>query len=320
MLTYQFGPLLVLLLLCRAAGWAEEDPVATLEKIRQQVAASVNRLPNYLCTETVDRQNFRIEPTPKDCQSFLNASDSGKQSLRLLDMDRLRLDVAMSSKTEMYSWVGEGRFDDQRLSDMVKHGSTSTGAFGSFLQAIFIRNGAQFTFKGEAEESGRRVVKFDFRVALSSSGYVVSYDDRSSLTGYSGTITADAQTFDLLRLEVRTDILPPEIGVCQSRTTLDYTKTHMKAVDVLLPSDVKVRMFNHDGHESYSRTVFSGCHQFLGESKLILDESATGDGNLSAVMPTKARIIHLPSGMKLRIESRMVVPNRKMAKSLIIGF
>ena len=51
--------------------------------------------------------------------------------------DRLRLDVAMAAAVEMYSWVGEKRFNDRDLLDIVHEGAISNGSFAAFLTANF---------------------------------------------------------------------------------------------------------------------------------------------------------------------------------------
>jgi hypothetical protein len=293
-------------LLCRpTAAKAQADPIETMREIRRKVAAQISHLPNYLCSETVERQTFQFESVPhgrkaNSCDPLIESVDKSPEAKRLTSTDRLRLDVAMSSKSEMYSWVGEGRFDDRTLSEIVKQGTTSTGAFGSFVHAIFVSDGPAFEFKGKSETDGRQVLQYDFAVPITRSGYVVSNQSVSRLTSYTGTFIADAKTLDLLRLEIRTDPLAPELEVCRSSTTLDYTNIRMNGADVLLPSEVSVRMLGADGHESYNRTVFSGCHQFMGESKLIFDEPAA-ESTAASVSAAKSRIISLPDGLKIYV-------------------
>ena len=281
----------------------ELDPDETLLQIRKQVAAAISRLPNYLCTETVERQTFFIADALSGraagaCNQMAADIDKSPKDLKLVATDRLRLDVALSRQSEMYSWVGEGRFDDRNLSEIVKHGTTSTGAFGSFLHAIFVSHGAIFTFKGRSNENGRSVLQYDFAVPLEASGYTVSNETSSERTGYTGSFTADAKTLDLLELAFRTDPLPPELKICRSSSTLRYTRIQMKGVEVLLPSEVLVRMLGTDGHESRNRTVFTGCHQFMGESKLIFDEPPAEIGSGETA---KALNVKLGDGLKMSI-------------------
>ncbi len=297
--------ILCLLILGSIPIKAQDDPTETLLKIRKRVEDSISRLPRYLCTETVDRESFEIDPLPHRgndnvCQELIETLAKSNKALRLQSSDRLRLDVALSSRTEMYSWVGEGRFDDRALSEIVGQGTTSTGAFGTFLHAIFVANSASFQFKGAAEDNGRHVLNYGFVVPVARSGYVVSNNIISRLTGYTGTFSVDAQTLDLLRLEIQTDVLPPELQVCSTHTVLDYTRIQMSGVDVLLPSEVTVRILGSDGRESCNRTVFRGCHQFLGESKLIFDDRGV-DPDKEGAMAAKTWKVELPLGLRVSV-------------------
>jgi hypothetical protein len=283
--------------------YGQLDPSQALLEIRRQIAASISRLPNYLCTQTVDRQT--LEPNislhaHSSCEQIIESVDKSSGDFKIVSSDRLRLDVALNAKAEMYSWVGEGRFDDRELSEIVRRGTTSTGAFGSFLHAIFATDSASFTFKGEAQLAGRQVLEYGFEVPITRSGYIVSNETINRVTGYTGTFTADAKTLDLLRLEIRTDALPTELRICRSITALDYTKIKMNGVDVLLPSEVNVRMLAGDGRESHNRTIFSGCHQFMGESKLIFDDVPAEGGTAASAM-AKAKTFTLSDGLKVSV-------------------
>ena len=295
--------LLYLLLCSHSLLFAEIDPSAVLLEIRRHVAANISRLPNYLCTETVDRQTLEPEMFIRghsSCEQIIASVEKAPRNFRLASSDRLRLDVALNSRSEMYSWVGEGRFDDRELSEIVKQGTTSTGTFGSFLHAIFVSPGPAFTFKGESQLADRAVLEYDFEVPITRSGYVVSNQTTSRLTGYSGTFTVDAKTLELLRLQIRTDPLAPELHICRSTTNLDYAKVQMNNVEVLLPSEVDVRMLTSDGRLSHNRIVFRGCHQFTGESKLIFEDQPAETGT-SAAAGIKAKAFTLSDGLKVSV-------------------
>ena len=294
------------ILLCAVfagVGLAQQDPVDLLTQIRHRVIAGISRLPRYMCTETVDRSSFRTDEVAakrerRSCPDVLDTGEKSPLKLHLFSTDRLRLDVAIADDSEMYSWVHEDRFGDRDLSDLVRQGATSTGEFSSYVQAIFATNAASFSFKGESEMNGRKVWQYSFRVPLSRSGYTVSNKTLARLTGYSGSFSADAETLDLLKLEIQTDPLPQELGMCQVDNVLDYTQVRMNSVDFLLPSEANMRIVEPDGGISRNRSQFSGCHEFLGESTLIFDDRTTSNTPVS-VAPVKA--IHLPPGLKVAV-------------------
>ena len=281
---------------------AADDQAEALRQIRQRIADNIRQLPNYLCTETVERQYLQIDPsqpgeTAYTCEDFATRSTDG---LKLRSSDRLRLDVTLASAGEMYSWVGEDRFDDRSLSEIVAQGTTSTGAFGLFLRDIFASDHGSFEFKNRSEENGRPVLNYTFEVPLSRSHYTVSMHMFTRITGYAGAFTADAQTFDLLRMELHADRLAPELQMCRTQSSANYVRVQMNGTTVLLPSEVKVRMLESDGHESYNRTVFSGCHQFLGESKLIFEEKPAEESAANSEA-NKTKTKGIPVGLKMSV-------------------
>jgi hypothetical protein len=245
------------------------------------------------------------------------AQQNHKSKTRLLTSDRLRLDVAIIDNNESYSWVGEDRFEDQSLSELVRVGSTSTGAFGSFLNAIFMSEGASYEYKGESQRQGRRALEYAFVVPLWRTSYVVANQAVSRRTPYSGAFAVDAETLDLSHLEIHADSLAPELQMCELTTTLDYAHIRMNNVDFLLPSEAESLVINTDGHESLNRTVFSGCHQFMGESKLIFDDSAAGTS--ASAQPLK-QSIKMPPGLTLSIAlAQAIDPAKDAAGDVVKG-
>jgi hypothetical protein len=303
-----------------ATGYAQQDPMQLLIQIRHRVADRMNHIPRYLCTETVDRTTRAPDPfysrgKVESCASLEAAQRNRKLKMKMLTADRLRLDVAIIDNNESYSWVGEARFQDQSLSELVRIGSTSTGAFGSFLNAIFMSEGASYEYKGESQRQGRRALEYAFAVPLWRTSYIVANQTVSRRTPYSGTFAVDAQTLDLLRLEIHADSLAPELKMCELTTTLDYTQVHMNNLDFLLPSEADSLVINVDGHESLNRTVFSGCHQFMGESKLIFDDSAA---RVSAASQPPAQSIKIPAGLTLSIALAQVIDPAKDAAGDVV--
>jgi hypothetical protein len=310
--------------LCAAmavTGCAQQDPMQLLVQIRNKVADRMSHIPRYLCTETVDRTTrgpdaFSDRGKVESCASLVAAQQNHKSKLKLITEDRLRLDVAIIDNNESYSWVGEDRFRDESLSELVREGSTSTGAFGSFLNAIFMSDSATYTYKGESQKLGRRALDYNFEVPLWRTSYIVANQAVNRRTPYSGTFSVDAETLDLLRLEIHADSLAPELQMCELTTTLDYTQVRMNNLDFLLPSEADALVINTNGHQSLNRTVFSGCHQFMGESKLIFDDSAAGKSPISA--PVEATKI--PAGVMLSIAlAESIDPAKDAAGDVVKG-
>ncbi|MGO9260030.1 MAG: hypothetical protein ACLQU1_27510 [Bryobacteraceae bacterium] len=277
-----------------ACARAQPTPGELLQQVSKKVLATVDRLPKYMCTQTIDRWQF--EPAPgraePPCEPALH-----KQT-HLTTSDRLRLDVAVSAAHEMYSWVGESRFDDRSLFDLVQTGALSTGSFSSFLLVIFRIDNTAFAYKGPVTEAGRQLEEFEFQVPKEMSHYIYNGAGSRVTTGYYGTILVDPKTIDLVRLEVHTEGLPPETGSCQSSSTLDYTRLRLNDTDFLLPKRAELYILTDNGVEMKNTTVYSGCHEFLGESTLRF-ESAPEPGPAGAA---KVAAAELPAGIPFQVE------------------
>ena len=281
----------------------EGDAKALLLQVRKKLMLTVNRLPRYMCTETIDRSTFRPKAKVRGvfCDDLARLRKQSDWKVRQDTSDRLRLDVAISGRIEMFSWAGEDRFQDRSLADLVRRGATSTGAFVSFLSAVFGTDAANFTYHGEVNGDGRALVEFGFRVPLEESDYRL--ENRvdgaivfSALVPYDGTFLVDPKTFDLVRLTVRADRIPPELDVCEDVTTLTYGSVRLHNSIFLLPQDVRLHAINSDGSELENRTVFSGCHEFHSESSLSFD-TQTEQG---AAQKTEFRALALPPGLPFR--------------------
>ena len=203
----------------------QPDPAQVLIQMRHKVGQGISRIPRYLCTETVERRTLQLTSRGNrtlPCPDLLAALSEHPKHLQLLSADRLRLDVAVIDRREIYSWVGEGRFGDQSLSQIVKVGLTANGSFRSFLEAIFVAGGATFSHLGESEVRGRTVKTYEFHaVPLEHSSYDVGNAFLERRVPYSGSFTIDPGTLDLLTLKLHADKLPPELNFCQVSNAMD---------------------------------------------------------------------------------------------------
>jgi hypothetical protein len=276
----------------------QQDWNQLLQRVRDRVRETIQRLPNYMCTETVDRTQYRPNSTHVPSCTELIAGQN-ERKLRPVTSDRLRLDVAVAATGEMYSWVGESGFHDQSLGDLVKEGVTSTGSFSAFLRAIFASGGVSFSYNGEKTEEGRQLAEFAFEVPQRQSQYSFGYRTGRIMTGYHGTFLVEPKTSDLVRMVVQTTELPSYTESCQASTTLDYRRVILRGADFLLPGEVRLRIIDANGSQSENRTVFSACHEFLGESKLSFDDSLEGSSSTTGTHATSQT--PLPAGLGFRL-------------------
>ena len=134
---------------------AQPDPSELLLRVRDRVVNTLNRLPRYMCTQTIDRSQYEPDPPGVDIKACDDRHpEDPEQRLVRTNADRVRLDVGIAERGEIYSWVGENRFGNRSLFQIVNEGSLSTGYFEGFLELVFRGDNASFSYSGEISEGG----------------------------------------------------------------------------------------------------------------------------------------------------------------------
>jgi hypothetical protein len=232
------------------------DPLDLLHRVSAKVTGALGRESASSCRLTLERSQY------------LSASDEeracdGPAKTRLIETDRVKLDVAIAAGKETYSWPGENRFRDDDLYDLAGFGM-QTGNYAEFLSAIFGSDAADFYWMGETEVQGRKLAEFGFEVPLERSKYVFRSGGQRYSAAYGGTFLADPATGDLVRLAIRTDGLPAESGACLASTTLEYGRNGPGA-RYALPDSAQLDILHSNGIESRNRLAYSACRLFGGK-------------------------------------------------------
>jgi hypothetical protein len=294
---------LALSFVCAVTLHAQTDAQEILLNARQKILESVDRLPHYMCTETVERYRYTTS-----INRHLSACDEPAlkdRKLTLQIQDRLRLDVAISPLREMYAWYGAKEFDDRDLLDIVNDGAISTGEFGGHVSNLFGSSIATFTYNGDrTDEKGRTVCEFGYRVPKDKSRYEFGNRKYSTLTGYDGTILIDAKTFEVLRIVIQTSSLPVETGACYAKTVLDLERVPINGFNLLLPSSARFDIDMLNGSQNGNRVSYSSCHEFHAESELRFDDPApdTGSSSKIAGKPLPVPPLDLAAGLPFTLK------------------
>jgi hypothetical protein len=265
-------------LLLLAAAMSPDD---MLRQIRAQVARNLRQMPNYTCTENIWR--------------FVRMAHSKK----FVHTDTMRVEVALLGGNELFAWPG-GKFEAMGIDELVgARGLLSNGGFGMHLKALFEGTEARFTYDGETVEHKRKVVKFRYEVPKEASTYIVSRNSEGGRMPYHGSVTADAQTFELVSVEVIADRLPAALETRRTRDAVEYAPVALGGSNFLLPRRSELEVTDDDGNVSRNVTVYQGCREYRGESQIHFD------GETPAAGPGAPAIIHLPAGipMTLQLES-----------------
>ncbi len=276
---------------------------------------TLERLPKYVCTQTVDRSRYELESAlyghggktdGHSCDDILAEQNTAARKRRLTHSDRLRLDVAVSHDRpgedgEMYSWVGEERFRGRDLFEIVPDGAMATGTFSSMLTSIFGGDAGRFSYNGDSPVDGKLLSEFGFHIPQERSqyGYVFGKGRSQQVKiAYHGSFFVDPETPDLVRLVVHTSQLPPETGACEVTRNLDYSRVRLADQDFLLPAEARLSIIHPDGTVAENRIRYSACREFHSESRLRLERLPD---EMDPPRPTKEEAFTLPAGLPFRL-------------------
>jgi hypothetical protein len=279
MIPMRGGSVCACLWLAMAAPAAQpEGP--QLARILERMASNFARIPNYTCTQTIDRWRG-LEPCPK-CQYS----------------DRLRLEVAVVGGKEQFAWPGAGGFGDRNIRELIGRGAILTGDFAGFAKNVFLTDGPIYSYAGETTLGGRRALRYDYRVPVEHSGYRIQANRAETIVGFSGSFWVGTETLDVLRLDLRTSGIPPHMDIQQADSTIEYGRMRIGNSDFLLPQTTETTVLFRDGFRNRNHTRYSACHQYVGESTIRFGESEEASSGAPRE-PSRGAEPQVPPGLSI---------------------
>lgn len=233
--------------LCSAQA-VNDDPEALLNRIREKMNAYVSQLPNYTCHEVIER--------------FARPINSG----RLDHLDTVEVEVAFVGKRELFARTPTGQFEEQMITNVIPNGTIGNGAFGGHAAAVFSGNSATFTFAGAEKKGGHNTFRYDFAVPQDKSQFLVRHHPAEGFVGYKGSFWVDADSLDLVRLELKADHIPSYIGVRLVEDIMEYKPLHIRDADFLLPYKSELAAAESTGSYYLNVLKLERCREFTGES------------------------------------------------------
>jgi hypothetical protein len=242
------------------------------DRVSADLSANLKRLPEYTCIETQDRTYSRLPHHTSGCDRSAQAAARSAKSRLPVWRDRVRVEVAEGSASEMFSWVGERAFHAVDVHQLMELGTTGTGDFSAFLKSIFSGGADRFQYRGEQNTPAGPWAIFDYSVPLSKSRYV--YSDRAAFEktiAYHGSLFIDADAAQLQRLTVTAEGF---VGhACKIEHEIDYGTVKVGDTDIRLPKESTMTVLYDDGEEAVNRTEYSGCRRYEVESTLSFGSS-----------------------------------------------
>ncbi len=284
-----------LLLLIPVLLFADDDTQHILHEIGRSVKDAIIKSDNYICEQDLAR--FYYVPVSPEIACH---QPPVLPNIPLHVQDRLKLDVAVSSGGEIYSWHGEKRFSASTLKDVVSDGPISSGGFSGYLRNIFGERGVLFTFRGRLQADGLELFLFDYKVSLASSHYEVEAVNGEELASFHGSFTARVDNFELHSLTVTADgeTLSPKTNICSAETKLIYQSAKIADHESVLPASFNLLMAGRNGTFTESKASFTSCHEYRGESTVSFD---VDDKPTASSQPLELSSTVVPAGLILRI-------------------
>jgi len=256
--------------------------VLLLAKIKRHMETVLSRLPNYTCRETIERSR----------------REAKSKKFRLVDA--LQLEVAVVEGKELFSWPGEREFKDRDLRELAPTGAIGNGSFALHARSVFLSQAPTIVYHGEEESNGRKAHRYDFTVPQFRSGYRIRINELEGIAGYRGSFWTDAESLDLIQLDVETVDIPPYLPLKRSQDSMRYERVAIGESTFLLPKSSEMVIEDFYGGQSRNAISFASCRQYAGESTLSFDEAPESSG-VPAALP---EAISLPPGLLAGIELR----------------
>ena len=248
-----------------AAGPADnENSAAILQRIRVKVAAQLAQLPNYTCHEVINRMLWPA---------------GGVSGAR---QEQVEVEVAFLGRQELFAKPGEGSFTEKSIAKLVPPGTISSGAFGAHATNLFLGDAASFHYAGTCKKDGHKAYKYDFEVPEDKSVFWVQHDKEEGIVGYQGSIWADSDTLDLVRIEIKADHITPRLRVRSVAEKMRYSIIKMKDSEFLLPYRSELEVSDSTGNFSTNAVELQQCKEYRGNSSTTFAEP-DGTGNADRV-------------------------------------
>jgi hypothetical protein len=227
-----------------------EDSEASLQHIRAKVTQQLSRLPNYTCHEAIDRVVQWL-------------SGSGK-----IYRDRVDLEVAFVGNRELFAYSGQSQFQDQSIRSLVPTGTIGNGVFASHAKILFLGDAAVFHYVGITKKDHHKAYRYDFEVPPEKSVFLVRRDSAQSIVGYRGSIWADVDTSDLVRIEIRADRIPANVGFRFVAERIRYTTVRIRESDVVMADSAEIETYDNSGVHTVDAFTLENCREYTAESSV----------------------------------------------------
>jgi len=297
-------PAICLWLPAAAAAQDLAPEVILLAHLKSHLAEELAQTPNYTCLETVERFHRDL-----DARSKIHRPYS--------PLDGLQLEVVYTGHREWYGWPGEGQLNADNPVAFIGAGMIGNGAFAMKLNNILAA--ASLAYRGEETVNGRKAVRYDFHLPRSMEHFTISIPGGSGTVGEEGSLWADPQSLDLLRLSSRVNEIPAYLPLVESREEITYAPVRLGGRDVMLAQQADLRELESSGSDNFDRLEFTHCRSYSAESEIRFDAEPSTPSQPSPSAGHTGNSLFLPALLLVPIELTTPVSDRDRVGTRIEG-
>ncbi|MGC9999285.1 MAG: hypothetical protein ABSE21_04235 [Bryobacteraceae bacterium] len=201
-----------------ATALAESDQKRLWTEAATSALGYSAHLPNFRCNQDTRRltapskspENLRESDAFKEELTY----EDGKESYRTLEVNGLKSDQSRSALKGVHS----------------------RGEFGTMLKALFSPEvSAAYQWSGQAMVGGAMCEVFDVAVPPEKSNFVLYFNTRQEVAGYTGRVFIEDETGLVRRLVIQGNKLPKDFGFQSPTFSLEYGMVKVGSQDYLLP-------------------------------------------------------------------------------------
>jgi hypothetical protein len=274
--------------------------VLLLARAENHIKDEFQRLAAVSCLETaqreVQRSNGKMQP-----------------------LDTVRLEVLTNGDRELFASPGDRKFSERQPVSYIGSGMVSNGLFGPYLKDILLNGNATTKYKGDEDLDGRKRSRYDYQLAAAFSGQSIHIPEGSGDVGLHGSFWVDPATYDVVRLDLNADHIPPTLPLAEFSTSIRYARTILGGrLEVLLPESADVRMVKNSGDTSVNQIQFTQCQVFGAESKIDFDVDPDQPARFGAITLDDT-LRPLPAGLRIRVKLKTPISSETTVGTLIDG-
>jgi hypothetical protein len=229
---------LLLALLALAQRPAAADAAAILERGREKALAYTNSLPDFVCTEIVQRYKLNQPPA---LFSALRGASAASVAPSWTPTGRLTVRLTFFQQKEDHKLELVNGQPTALQYNSLDIGMAATGEFGGMLKRIFDpASQASFHWEGWKKARKHRIAVYGYTVAKDHSRFFVergspSGEKHRAVVGFHGTVEIDTETGDVLHFDYTADGIPTTVAPTRSATSVDFDRVDIGGNPYILP-------------------------------------------------------------------------------------